>query len=284
MRAAAAMPSVLPADAGASLDSASPQSPRRLTIGVVLSVCGMLASAGASLAQDASSLSFRDDFDTFDRQRWYVSDGWANGDWQNCTWSKNQLALADGVLTLSFEKRQTKDREFACAEIQTRQRFSYGTFEARLKTDTGSGINAAFFTYIGPQDGQPHDEIDFEVLTRDTSRVSVNTYVAGKPHNGSTIEVPGGTESFNDYAFVWEENRLRWYVNGELKHEASSPAELPSHPQKIFLSLWGSDTLDDWMGAFEEPGRKLTMQVDWIAYTALGDECQLPESVSCNLD
>lgn len=244
--------------------------------------CG--AAAGIALAQEPSR-SFRDDFDTFDRARWYVSDGWANGEWQNCTWSKDQLALADGVLTLSFEKRQTKNREYACAEVQTKQRFGYGTYEARLKTDSGSGINAAFFTYIGPSDGQPHDEIDFEVLTKDTSKVSVNTYVAGKPRNGSAIEVGGGTDAgFNDYAFVWEENRLRWYVNGELKHEASSPAELPSHPQKIFFSLWGSDTFNDWMGAFADPGRKLTMQVDWVAYTAPGDQCQFPESVACNLE
>jgi endo-1,3-1,4-beta-glycanase ExoK len=281
MRAVTAMPSVFPAAIGKGRAISTPvPSLVRVAVPAVLAICGTIAAVGVSLAQEPSSRSFRDDFDTFDRQRWYVSDGWANGEWQNCTWSKDQLALTDGILTLSFEKKKTKDRDYACAEIQTHQRFGYGTYEARLKTDAGSGINAAFFTFTD----QPHDEIDFEVLTRDTSKVSVNTYVAGKPHNGSTVEVPSGTDaSFNDYAFVWEENRLRWYVNGELRHEAASPAELPTHPQKIFFSLWGSDTLDDWMGTFEDPGRKLIMQVDWVAYTAPGDQCQFRESVACDL-
>ena len=277
MRAATIMPSVFRTErAGA------PTIYVQLRRGMALALLVSGSIPAVAFAEEPSS--FRDDFDSLDRERWYVSDGWANGEWQNCTWAKNQIALGDGLLTLSFEKRQTKDREYACAEVQTRQRFGYGTYEARLKTDTGAGLNAAFFTYIGPADGQPHDEIDFEVLTRDTSKVSVNTYVAGKPRNGSTVDVIGGADAdFNDYAFVWEENRLRWYVNGELVHEASAPAELPSHPQKIFFSLWGSDTLDDWMGAFADPGRKLTMQIDWVAYTAPDDECQFPESVACGL-
>jgi len=255
---------------------------RRILPVLALALAGIAIGAAP---KDAPSASFRDDFDRFDRERWYVADGWANGEHQNCTWSKRQLDLAGGVLTLSFEKREAKDRQYACAEIQSHKRFSYGTYEARLKTDVGSGVNAAFFTYIGPAQGEPHDEIDFEVLTKDTSKVSVNTFVGGKPKNGAEVDVSGGTDAgFNDYAFVWEEDRLRWYVNGELKHEAKSPAELPSRPQKIFFSLWGSDTLDDWMGVFADPGRKLTMDVDWVAFTALGDKCQFPGSVACNLE
>jgi endo-1,3-1,4-beta-glycanase ExoK len=258
---------------------------RKLHARRVLSALALLLAGITIGASPGEAPSFRDDFDRFDRARWYVADGWANGKHQNCTWSKRQLQLADGVLTLSFEKRDTKDRQYACAEIQSHKRFSYGTYEARLKTDVGSGINAAFFTFIGPTQGEPHDEIDFEVLTRDTSKVSVNTFVGGKPKHGAEVDVAGGTDAdFNDYAFVWEKDRLRWYVNGELKHEAKSPAELPSRPQKIFFSLWGSDTLDDWMGVFADPGRKLTMQVDWVAFTALGEECQFPESVACSIE
>jgi endo-1,3-1,4-beta-glycanase ExoK len=37
------------------------------------------------------------------------------------------------------------------------------------------------------------------------------------------------------------------------------------------------------MGAFADPGRKVTLQVDRVAFTALGDKCQFPESVACKL-
>lgn len=252
---------------------------------VLVALGGLIAAPAPSRAQDIQSApSFVDDFSKFDRSRWYIADGWSNGAHQNCIWSKNLVKLADGVLTLGFEKRKLKDRDFACAEIQTKQRFGYGTYEARMKTDTGSGLNAAFFSYIGPSDKQPWDEIDFEILTKDTSKVQVNAYIAGKGKNEKLVDVEGGTDkAFNDYAFVWEKDRLRWYVNGKLVHTITDPAKLPSHAQKIFFSLWGSDTMKGWMGPFSDPGRKLTMQVDRVAFTALGQPCQFPESLACGI-
>ncbi|WP_318011186.1 family 16 glycosylhydrolase [Mesorhizobium sp. ES1-1] len=255
-------------------------------------VLAMLAAAALgglsttpSLAQDMpTSPSFVDDFKSFDRGRWYVSDGWNNGSHQNCTWSKGQVAVSEGVLSLGFEKQKLKDRDFACGEVQTKQRFGYGTYEARIKTDTGSGLNAAFFSYIGPNDKQPWDEIDFEILTKDTSKVQVNAYIDGKGKNEKLVPVPGGTDTaFNDYAFVWQKDSLRWYLNGQLVNTITDPAKLPSHAQKIFFSLWGSDTMKGWLGAFADPGRKVTMQIERVAFTALGDPCQFPESLACTV-
>ncbi|MBW8909731.1 family 16 glycosylhydrolase [Mesorhizobium sp. RCC_202] len=232
-----------------------------------------------------SAPSFVDNFSNFDRSRWFVSDGWNNGAHQNCTWSKDLVRLSDGALSLGFEKRKLKDREFACAEIQTKQRYGYGVYEARMKTGTGSGLNAAFFTYIGPQDKKPWDEIDFEVLTKDPSKVQVNSYIQGKPKNGKLVDVEGGADKgFNDYGFVWEKNRLRWYVNGKLVNEVTNPDELPTNSQKIFFSLWGSEKLTNWMGAFADPGNKVTMEVKRVAFTALGEPCQFPESLACSIN
>ena len=249
----------------------------------LLALAGLLLAPGIAAAADGAK-SFVDNFDTIDKARWFVSDGWNNGPHQNCTWSKKLLKADNGVLTLSFEKGKLGERDYSCAEIQTKQRFTYGTYEARMKTDKASGLNAAFFTYIGPTDKQPHDEIDFEVLTKDPSKVQVNAYISAKGNNEKLVDVKGGADAgFNDYAFVWKPDGLSWYVNGELVNTVTDPAKLPSHPQKIFFSLWGSDTLDDWMGAFADPGRTVTLQVDRVAFTALGDGCQFPESVACGL-
>lgn len=258
----------------------------RSVLSFLLVMLGALAASPAvSFAQEASaSKSFVDDFNNLSGKRWYVSDGWSNGNHQNCTWSKNQLKLADGVLTLGFEKRKFKERDYSCAEIRTKQSFGYGVYEARLKADAGPGVNAAFFTYIGPLDKQPHDEIDFEILLKDPSRVQLNTYVSGKGGNEKLVSVEGGADkAFNDYAFVWEPDRLRWFVNGKLLHTVTDPLKLPSHPQKIFFSLWGSDTFTEWLGKFADPGRRLTMELDRVAFTAPGEPCQFPESVACGL-
>ncbi|AHK45822.1 endo-1,3-1,4-beta-glycanase exoK precursor [Ensifer adhaerens OV14] len=237
------------------------------------------------MAQEgATGTSFLDNFDTLDTGHWYVSDGWNNGPHQNCTWSKEQAVVVDGILELKFEEGKTGERNYACGEVQTRKRFGYGTYEARIKSADGSGLNSAFFTYIGPADKKAHDEIDFEVLGKNPAKVQLNQYVSAKGGNEKLADVPGGAnQGFNDYAFVWEKERIRYYVNGELVHEVTDPAKIPSNAQKIFFSLWGTDTLSDWMGTFNYKG-PTALQVDRIAFTAPNDKCQFAESVACKLN
>jgi len=241
-----------------------------------------LAAAGPLSAQDGvNGTSFVEEFDQLDTSRWYVSDGWNNGAHQNCTWSKDSVKVEGGKLALSFDARPAGERQYACGEIQTLKRYGYGTYEVRMKSATGSGLNSAFFSYIGPTDKKPHDEIDFEVLGKDTSRVQVNQYIAGKGGNEKLVPVPGGADSgFNDYAFVWRKERLAYYVNGALVQEVTDAAKLPTHAQKIFLSLWGTDTLSGWMGRFAFAG-PTKMEVERIAFTAEGEPCQFDGSVAC---
>lgn len=240
--------------------------------------------AGPLAAQEGGA-SFVEEFERIDEGRWYVSDGWANGEHQNCTWAKDQVEASDGVLTLGFAARETGDRAYACGEIQTHQRFGFGTYEARIKAAAGSGMNTAFFTYIGPAQGEDWDEIDFEFLGKDPATVQLNQYVAGKGGNEKLAPVPGGADrDFNDYAFVWEPDRLRWFVNGDLVHEVDDPARVPGSPSKIYLSLWASDTMRSWLGSFEPPDGAMSAQVERVAFTALNDECQFSGSVACSLD
>jgi endo-1,3-1,4-beta-glycanase ExoK len=245
----------------------------------------MLAAIAPASAQGAlNNKSFVENFDSFDRSFWYVADGWNNGAHQNCTWSKSQINAAGGTLTLNLTEGQSKDRKYLCGEVQTKSRYSYGTYEVRMKAATGSGLNSAFFSYIGPTDKQPWDEIDFEVLGKNSGQVQLNQYIGGKGGNEKLVPVAGGADQgFNDYAFVWEKDRLRYFVNGKLVHEVTDPSKIPTHDQKIFLSLWGTDTLKDWMGRFSYQGQA-SMVIDRISFTAPGDKCQFPESVACNLD
>jgi endo-1,3-1,4-beta-glycanase ExoK len=243
-----------------------------------------LSAAGAAAQDGATGKSFVEEFDQIDRSIWYLSDGWNNGPHQNCTWSRDQVKAEGGSLHINFAEGKVKDRNFSCGEIQTKARFGYGTYEARLKSATGSGLNSAFFTYIGPTDKKPHDEIDFEVLGKNTGQVQVNQYIAAKGGNEKLVPVAGGADAgFNDYAFIWEENRLRYFVNGKLVHEVTDKTKIPTHAQKIFLSLWGTDTLKDWMGRFSY-SQPATMSIDRIAFTVLGEDCKFPQSILCTLD
>ena len=227
--------------------------------------------------------SFKDDFTSFDAARWYVSDGWSNGDHQNCLWSSAAVSHLPGRTVLSFIKAPTETHDYRCGEIQTKQRFGYGTFEARLRTDDGSGLNAAFFTYIGPTHGARHDEIDFEILTANVDQVTVNTYVDGQSINGGVYRLrKPANVAFTVYSFIWEPDLLRWFVDGEMIQSVAGPV-LPETPQKIYLSLWGTELLNDWMGPFVPPVREKRMEIDWVAFTAQGAPCQFAASVLCKL-
>lgn len=255
-----------------------------MTSKTLLPILGLLALAQPATAQEAA---FRDDFDQLNQGRWYVSDGWSNGAHQNCTWSTDQAKVAGGALQVGFASQPKGDRQYRCGEIQTRKAYGYGTFEARLKTPAGSGLNAAFFTYIGQQQGKPHDEIDFEVLLKDTSQVDTTTFVNGKSGDGQvgsgqSHPLPGTSDGdFITYAFTWEPERLRFYIDGELVRTMDDPKTIPSNPQRIFFSLWGSDTLTDWMGAFAPISVPIAMEVDWVAFTPLGEGCAFDESILC---
>ncbi|MHB0950907.1 MAG: endo-1,3-1,4-beta-glycanase ExoK [Allorhizobium sp.] len=249
----------------------------------VLSIFAAALGNSAIAQEGVTGKSFVENFDRLDTTIWYISDGWNNGPHQNCTWSKKQAAVANGVLELTFEKRKLGERDYVCGEIQTRNRFGYGTYEVRMKSAEPSGMNSAFFTYIGPTDKKPHDEIDFEVLGKNSSQVQLNQYVAGKGGNEALADVPGGASTtFNDFAFVWEKDRLRYFVNGQMVHEVTDASKIPTNAQKVFLSLWGTDTLRDWMGAFSYSGPS-KIQVERLAFTASGDTCQFEESLACKL-
>ncbi|WP_232204266.1 glycoside hydrolase family 16 protein [Roseobacter sp. CCS2] len=248
------------------------------------SAIGLVFSWSTALhAQDLpKGVSFFDDFETIDETLWGISDGWVNGDWQNCLWSGDNVAVQNGILLLDFAIQPNEKRDYTCGEIQSRHVYGYGTYEARFRTAAGTGLNAAFFTYIGPQHGKRHDEIDFEVLTRDTTAVSLNTYVDSAPKNGKRVPLPQpADDGFITYSFVWEPDGIRWYVDGVMMHETPPGAVLPENEQKIYASFWGSDSFPNWMGPFAEPETNLTMQVDWIAFTALGEACKFPASIVC---
>jgi endo-1,3-1,4-beta-glycanase ExoK len=253
----------------------------RALAGMCCIIVGLHGFGGVAQAKVQNGSAFHDPFDAVDAGFWFTSDGWSNGPHQNCAWSRTAVEIADGILRLRFLPGDGgSDPGHLCGEIQTRATYHHGTYEARIRTAQGSGLNAAFFTYIGPVHEAPHDEIDFEILTRDTGRVSLNTFVDGTQHNGTTVPVdPPTDQAFHTYSFTWEADGISWFIDGTEVHRAEGI--LPVTPQKIFLSHWGSDTFVDWMGPFEAPQAPVIMEIDWVAFTPLGTPCQFPESVLC---
>jgi endo-1,3-1,4-beta-glycanase ExoK len=228
--------------------------------------------------------SFFDSFDRLDTSRWYLSDGWVNGDIQGCTWSKTNISISKGVLQLVLGKANDRLRPYRCAELRTRTVLGYGTYEARIRSAAGSGLNTAMFTYSGPPQTPVHDELDFEFLGRDTGKTQLNYYTNGKGGHESLPQLGfDASAGFHDYAFVWEPTSVRWYIDGHLVRTESGSG-LPKTPGNFFLSLWnGTSVVNAWLGPFDVSRTPVLAEVDWAGYTRAGEKCRFPQSITCKL-
>ena len=248
--------------------------------GLIGSFCIPCIISAAPL--ESNSRSFFDPFDRIDTRRWYISNGWTNGDHQGCTWARENIQVVHGVLQLRHTTSPNKLRHYKCAEIRTLSSYGYGIYEARIRTAAGAGLNTAMFTYSGPPLTPVHDEIDFEFLGKLPNAVQLNYYTASHGgHETSTDLSSDGSASFNDYAIEWTPQSIKWYVNRRLIRTAAPPG-LPRVPGQFFLSLWsGSESVNAWLGKYNDAGKAATAQIDWIAYTAPGERCRFPDSITC---
>jgi endo-1,3-1,4-beta-glycanase ExoK len=257
----------------------------RVVFASVAAAACLLAVPAELSCEAAPGGSFVERFAPMHSKRWVVSNGWANGDYQGCVFAaRNVRQLGNGVELRLDDSGQM--RPFACAELQSRAAFGYGTFEVRLRSAAGPGLVTSFFTYTGPGQGTPHDEIDFEFLGKNSRSVQLNYFVDGKGLLAKHIALDNdASTTFSDYAFEWLDTAMRWYVNGRLVHEVHREAgkPFPTHPGHIIISLWNGQgaSVKDWLEEFKYPGAPIEAVYESISYTAAGAPCQFPSSIVC---
>ena len=254
-------------------------------IAAVASLAFVLATSveGPSVAAPPPRpVAFFDDFNRIDGRRWYISDGWANGSYQNCTWTRNNLRIRNGVLQLRFTRERNPLRSYRCAEIRTRAALGYGVYEARMRAAAGSGLNSAMFTYSGRPLTSVHDEIDFEILGRNPRIVQLNYFVDGQGEHGQNVAVGNdSSRTFNTYVFDWRPEGIRFFINGRAVRSVTGRS-LPKTPGQFFFSIWGgAPSKADWLGRFDPAATPTMAEIDWAAYTPLGQRCLFPQSITC---
>ena len=219
----------------------------------------------------APNLDFIERFETLDEEgRWYISDGWSNADYMASTWRRSQIALTPDGLTLKLSQSGKTDKPYDGAEIRTRQELPYGYFETRMQAPRGWGLIAGLFTYIGPKDALTNQEIDIEILGRDTRAVELTIHT-GKLTETKKLTLPfDAADGFHTYAFDWRPKYVRWYVDGKrVLTMRGKAAPIPTRPQNYMLDLWNSERLLKWSGGIK-PGETgpWTLTASCMAYAA----------------
>lgn len=230
----------------------------------VLALAALMAAAPCHALALAP---FIDRFERLEASRWLISDGWSNGDWSANDWRRSQVREGRRGISVVLERSRRGDKPFSSGELQSHGLQRYGYFEARLRAPRGSGLVTGFFTFTRPNGPSSWDEIDIEILGRDTRSVLFSYF-----NNGvrQTYEHRLGFDAaagWHTYAFEWAPRHIRWYVDGRLRREATgADLPIPDAPQRLYLHLWNSETLTNWVGPIPANGRRWTLRVSCIAH------------------
>ena len=174
-----------------------------------------------------------------DEAKWYRSDFYyPNSD--HPAWKANLIHFEKDRIELEMRRERTADKTIAGAEYQRRGFHHFGRYEVVMQAAPGSGTVSAMFTHTHRQFGDPHDEIDIEFLGKDLTRLHANYFTNGQQHG--SIYIPLGFDASREvhlYAFEWEPDEIRWYVDERLAHTAT-PADMPipQSPGRLMVHLW----------------------------------------------
>lgn len=225
---------------------------------------GQEDSSDAGSEADVSTTALTDDFNSYDSSIWSMAN-WTNGNPFNCGFLPDHVTFSNGYMTLKLDNTASSGKSFSCGEYRTTDTFNYGRFETKMKAAKGSGIVSSFFTYTG----SPWDEIDVEILGKNTYQVQFNYYVNGQGGHEKLVDLGfDASAGFHTYAFDWQPNSISWYVDGVLKHTVTG-GTLPSRPQQIMMNLWNGIGVDGWLGSFNYSGPLYT-SYDYVTYTPAG--------------
>ncbi len=237
---------------------------------VAIAMAAMFA-APAAMASGA----FAERFDGGrDAVHWRISKYVNPKAWLDTRWDVDHVTPGEEglALTLTPDDDSGSGKSFVSGEISWRPPTHYGRYEVVMRAASGEGLTSAFFTYTGANSRDPHDEIDFEFLGRDTTRVWLNYYVDGQPKLGQHIELGfDAAEDFHHYAFEWTPETIRWYADDRLLFEITPDGSPPETPGRIYLSLWaGHPGLKNWLGV-AAPDTKAQTVIRCVAFSPLGD-------------
>lgn len=210
-----------------------------------------------------------------------ITSGYSNGDPFGCTWTSDNAIYAKDA----FELKITKDGDkWYGGEQRTAGSdgtFLYGYFGCYMKPAKVEGTASTFFTYTGPSENNPHDEIDIEFLGKDTTKVQFN-YFVDDSHGNEYIYDLGfdASEEYHQYGFYWGENEIVWYV--DLKPVYKVADKIPSHYCRIFQNFWCGEpsnlNIMGWMGHIKESDVPATASYQKVTYADLnGIGVEVPE-------
>jgi len=216
-------------------------------------LCFFLGIASLAWAQNDSlsgwHLLWSDEFDgkKIDPMKWQVENAALVKNNELQYYAEDEAYLGKGNLVLRSQEREMGGRAYTSGLVETKGKFSfqYGKVEIRAKLPQGKGIWPAL--WMLPVTGKWPPEIDImELLGHQPNVVYMSLYWGEWPDKhqfGKMYIGPDFSQGFHVYSIEWDEQMIRWFIDGELRAEIDHDI-----PQEQFFIILNTAVGGDWPG------------------------------------
>lgn len=231
---------------------------------LLLLAAAMQALAAEELPEGSVYVTFEDGMP----KGWECANGWTNGGVFNVNWRRKNITIEDGIMRVTIDRdaHSTNGIPYSSGEFRSRSFFGYGKYEVSMKAIKNDGVVSSFFMYTGPSDNNPWDEVDVEILGKDTTKVQFNYFTNGVGNHEYMYDLGfDASEGFHTYTFEWYPDEIVWYVDGVEAHRVTE--NIPTTKGKIMVNAWCGINADHWINAFDASNIPLTAEYEWIRFT-----------------
>lgn len=228
----------------------------------------LFSSCSAQPAESMPEGSVYVDFKNGKPEDFECADGWCNGSMFNVTWHADNVTYENGKMQLIIDNDPAPSGgvPYSGGEFRSKDFYGYGRYEVSMKAIKNDGVVSSFFTYTGPSDNNPWDEIDVEILGKDTAKVQFNYFTDGQGNHEYLYDLGfDSAADFHTYAFEWHKDRIIWFVDGAEVHSVTE--NIPVTESKIMMNAWCGTGVDGWLNAFDDSQLPLTAEYQWIKFT-----------------
>ena len=158
-------------------------------------------------------------------------------------------------------------KEFKGAEYRTKEAFTYGRFEVRMKSPYREGMLSSFFTYWDGGEGI-WNEIDIEIMGRYDDNIQFNTITPSQSgnHVGHLPVSFAPNLDYHTYAFEWTPQYVSWFVDGvQVLQQLGTHIQTLTKPQKIMMNVWNPQ-YENWAGVLNPLSLPAFAFYDWVGY------------------
>lgn len=225
---------------------------------------GAGGSGGSSNIDPAFKPLWRDEFDSFDTNRW--SKATHTFPENKARFSEANAVVEGGFLKLRVSNVPNGDKPYSAAEVLSKEEFTFGRFEGRIKFCAGSGMVSSLFTYKEDVN-QSWQEIDIEHLGYLPKSIQYNLIsgtLASRKYQPKvvTFQYAPPTE-FHDYAFEWRPEGITFFVDGVQTHK--DVQDTLKDAARLHMNAWPTDNaVTSFAGQLDPSAIPCEAQYDWV--------------------